>query len=136
MMWFAYSLLSLLVPHGFIDRTASLNIIHQWIPSQTHRGIFLTSAANKIASAEGLLQNDTAHGIIDSDLNLYIVSLDEANVTTLETIFWRNPVAQRLMDFRNLRFWHDVHFPHARLDGNGICDENDRQCWYWSLFVD
>ena len=122
-----------IMPHAMLDRGAAQGMLHRYLPHVVQDNIILTHRVKSYAAARSMLEFDAeTRGILDGDLNLYVVN-NEGNATVLRTVLWRTGHLEQDAHFHALRAWYEARFPARELLGDALLHRSDRVDWYESL---
>ena len=122
-----------IVPHAVLDHDAALGMLYRYLPCVVRDNVILTRRVKSYAAARSMLEFDAeTRGILDSDLNLYVVN-NQGNATVLRTVLWRTGHREQDAHFHALRAWHAARCPGRELLGDALLHWSDRVDWYESI---
>ena len=91
------------VPHGILDRGASLNLLRRMRPPVEDHIVLLQDIYRHSQARKAFAAHPNARTLVDTDLNLFVVSV-EGDRLDLHAVVWNAPRARRA--FHALRAWH------------------------------
>lgn len=131
MIWtLLLALLARARPYAFVENNFAKSLIHRWKPNSVDGVLIATRGISEYTYARVHMEMcEHAAAIVDTDLNTFVVNLKYENTTILKTVLWHSICPDRTTGMRDLKKWHESHFPHATLNGDWLRVDEDRKAW-------